>query len=72
MDIDLKTNNLFSLGTGIKLEHSIIGEQVHNGNLFVGPFSTADIYAIEMATYEVDGSKFIVDGAENPYLCHIL
>lgn len=66
MDIDLKTNNLFSLGTGIKLEHSIIGEQVHNGNLFVGPFSTADIYAIEMAAYEIYGSKFIVDGAENP------
>ena len=73
MDIDLKTNNLFSLGTGIKLEHSIIGEQVHNGNLFVGPFSTADIYAIEMATYEVDGSKFIVDGAENPlFVPHIV
>lgn len=66
MDIDMKTNNLFSLGTGIKLEHSIIGEQVHNGNLFLGPFSTADIFAIEMEDNETSGSKFRVDGAENP------
>ncbi len=62
---DIKTNSLYDLGQGIQLAHSIIGEQKHNGNLFLGPYSTADIYAVEMNTDEVNFSKFIVDGAEN-------
>jgi hypothetical protein len=65
MGINIETNGMFAVNTGVKLEHSIIGEQRHHGNRFQGDFPTADIYAIDMFPDEITGSKFFIDRAED-------
>lgn len=57
-DIYLTTNNYFDNRTGVRLSNSVIGEQVHTGNLFRGPFADRDINGIGLLVPQVQYNKF--------------